>query len=82
MEQLTVDKGQLRIYPNPTTGLLDIDFPGMDDLTEIKVYDVVGQLKMDVKNVRQIDISDFSAGVYILVIKNNKESWMNKITKL
>ncbi len=82
MQPLTIDNGQLKVYPNPATSIVKIDIQGMDNQTEIKLYDIVGQLKLDVKNIRQIDLSGLPSGAYILFIKSESGTFINMIAKL
>lgn len=54
---------QIQIVPNPTTGLINIlgNTPG-----KIQLYDAVGRLLLEEKNVNKLDISGFSKGIYMI----------------
>lgn len=71
-----------KIYPNPTTGFVNIEMQNNTLETETKVYDIFGQLKLDLKNVTEVDLSGFVPGVYIMATQNNTETQVNKIIKL
>lgn len=62
------------VYPNPTRGKLKIELPN-DKNTIVEIFDINGQ-RLDIKNVSgsaDIDISDYSAGTYIIrAIGRNK----------
>jgi len=73
---------QLKIYPNPTTGIFAVDFLSENQtVVDFQLYSVTGQL---LKNERiglfesgkhrfNIDISDIKQGVYFAkVLRNNK----------
>ncbi|MBR5983809.1 MAG: choice-of-anchor J domain-containing protein, partial [Bacteroidales bacterium] len=51
----------ISIFPNPTTGIVNIEAEG---LNKVVVYDVTGRMMMSVANESTIDISNLEAGVY------------------
>jgi hypothetical protein len=59
--------GKIVLFPNPTNGLLNVSG---EDIQEIRVFNAIGQMvKQVVANTGgalQIDMSDQSAGVYML----------------
>ncbi len=55
------------IYPNPTKALLNIK--SVLPLSEINIFSILGQLLINSKNTRQIDVSALSRGIYIIKIK-------------
>jgi polyhydroxybutyrate depolymerase len=67
------EKGHLVYYPNPTTGILNVQFDSDYPNTEIRVYDMYGKL-VDVVGTTptssphtvQIDLSRHSNGVYFV----------------
>jgi len=65
----TVATSEINIYPNPTTGLLNVT--NAKDAT-INVYNTVGALVKTVSNTNTVDLSDVQNGTYIVkVITNN-----------
>lgn len=76
----------IKIYPNPTKGLLRIDIGDYDtkDNIFIEVYDLTGkQLIKDqvYQSVLELDLSSHNNGIYILIIKRNGSSSDWKIIK-
>lgn len=76
----------LKIYPNPTKGILKIDVAGDNDIQNalIEVYTVNGKTVYSSKDVRrnyQIDLSNQSNGVYIMRIVLNNIPYEWKIVK-
>ena len=68
----SVLENSFNIYPNPTTGLVNIE--NAENAT-VMVYNQVGALIETVSNTNQIDLSSFDNGVYIVkVIANNNTS--------
>ena len=65
---------EVKLYPNPSLGLVTVESDV--NISEIRIYDVLGQLKTLNKysNVNSIalDLSDFARGSYLIqVIKEN-----------
>jgi len=75
---VTQEKSDILIYPNPTTGLLKIESNNL--LTnDIQVFDILGKRqqvpynKQQMSGIIEIDISHLSAGIY-LIQKDGKTS--------
>lgn len=66
---------EIVIYPNPTNGILNVQCSKID---EIRVYNAYGVLidkaKTNGKELIQIDLSNASAGVYLMQAIRNDES--------
>ncbi|MDN3723834.1 T9SS type A sorting domain-containing protein [Aequorivita sp. SDUM287046] len=56
------------IYPNPTTGLVNIQ--SVLPISEITVYNNLGQLLFTLEEKNQIDISTLHRGIYFVKIKS------------
>jgi len=74
------------IYPNPTTEILNIQFKDiLPENTQFTIYNVAGKKILDVKaqstEVNQINVSNLSAGVYVLQINNNGTNQTVKFIK-
>ena len=70
------------LYPNPTTGQLNIRLEG---LTSVEVYNLVGQclLRKDVaENDALIDMSSLESGVYMVKLSAHAISVMQKVVKM
>lgn len=74
-----------RIYPNPTKGMLRIDFPELTDQQPIiKAYDQSGKLiihKTALSTGNEIDLSAYPPGFYMMVIQIGQEKKDWKIIK-
>ncbi|OAB78614.1 choice-of-anchor I family protein [Cochleicola gelatinilyticus] len=53
------------LYPNPTQGMVFMNKPG-----DYKIYDSLGRLLQDLKNVASISVSGLASGTYIVQDKN------------
>ncbi len=66
MEDAEIIRGEIEIYPNPTSDFLNVK---TEDLTLINIYNVNGQLIQSYSNdddVMIVDVSDLENGVYII----------------
>jgi len=77
-----VESNKLTIYPNPTTGILEISIEGLQEKDyNIEVYNSIGQLKLAAEKVSKIDLSSFTNGIYLLKVNTKAQSYHQKIIK-
>ncbi|MBS1534715.1 MAG: T9SS type A sorting domain-containing protein [Bacteroidetes bacterium] len=83
----THEPAGFKIYPNPASSYFTISNPNFDNIKSlVVVYDAFGKLvtdeKLDIQD-KVIDISQYSTGLYILLIKdqNNNILHVEKIVK-
>ena len=79
----TLDKdNSITVYPNPSTGIYNIDITG--DAT-IEIFDVVGkqlQCKKITNGANQLDLTQYNSGVYLAKVTNDlNQSITIKIVK-
>ena len=68
------------IYPNPTTGILTIK--SQKGISEIEIYNQLGQLVLSNSSQNTIDISSVSQGLYLMKITNQQGNFgISKIIK-
>jgi hypothetical protein len=71
-----VYNGEFEVYPNPTTGVLNMT----KAMTSVEVYDVIGRKVYAQSNVEQsVDLSELQAGQYILVGEVDGVKYSTKI---
>jgi uncharacterized protein YjdB len=73
-------KNTVRIYPNPTSGQVNIDFSDGENNKEIKVFNVLGQLVYNHKTLStstQIDLRSLQVKGFVLVQVNDGKSVTN-----
>jgi len=63
------------IYPNPASEMVTVS--GLNNVNSIKVYSILGSKVKETHNQNQINVSDLSAGAYIMMIESDGQ----KITK-
>ena len=88
VEQVAVSNDAVNIFPNPTTGTvtLSTDFKQQEDLT-INIVNILGETVFETKgeisageqNIN-LDISNFSKGVYFIRVNSNNVNAVKKIT--
>ncbi len=70
---------EFNLYPNPTTGIIQINTNLIIDLVE--VYDIYGKLIKTEKNNQRIDITELATGIYIARIHSGNNIGIKKIIK-
>lgn len=74
------------LYPNPTKDVFDIEFKAGIESFDIEIYNQLGSLlkseHLNYTDKTSVNISDFSSGVYFVVIKTKMGSVTKRISKL
>jgi hypothetical protein len=60
------------LYPNPVKDILNIDLGDQYDNYQMTVVDVTGRIKYVGDFVRQITVSDWPAGIYMVTLRKGK----------
>jgi len=69
---------QIVVFPNPTRDLINI---ACNLRINAVLYNSIGQLVLQETNVKQLDLSNFEAGIYNLVLIHNDLKFTKKIVK-
>jgi hypothetical protein len=76
---------ELRLYPNPSSDLIYIDYKALSKAVTIEIYDVRGQLlkniKMNNQSTNVISVSDLSSGLYLLKVNDGKNTKIQRFVK-
>lgn len=64
-----VNKTLVQLNPNPTVGMIEIKGIDNNEINAIEVYDHIGKMILTEKQTKQIDLSEFSNGSYLIIIK-------------
>ncbi|MBK5213177.1 MAG: T9SS type A sorting domain-containing protein [Flavobacteriaceae bacterium] len=79
-----VDENQLnilKIYPNPTKGLVFINSKA-ENIVGVTVFDILGKKVFQVEgNIQQMDISNLQNGMYFLRLNTDDGDFVQKIIK-
>ena len=76
--------GEIKIYPNPATGIIRMDIPNSKDKVEYTLVDLTGRTRMqgtftDAQST--LDISSLEAGMYIILVRGKQINATSKIIK-
>ncbi|MDG5492289.1 S8 family serine peptidase [Psychroserpens sp. SPM9] len=75
---------EFKVFPNPVTDVLNIQIPSMNNLTTLRVYDILGQSVLEqllTSTTHQLDVSSMASGVYILSFQSENTSKTFKLIK-
>ncbi|MDL2142881.1 DUF5074 domain-containing protein [Flavobacterium tructae] len=72
-------KLELAVYPNPVSDVLNIRTE--DEVLKVTVYDISGKSINTQFNNNQINVSDFTNGMYIINIVTDKANYVQKFIK-
>jgi hypothetical protein len=83
-EDGTVITGELKVYPNPSDGIIHVDIPGnTNDEVVITLFNLQGIPVLTVHAFPsvsgKIDLTGFSAGMYLLRVSSPENTWIGKI---
>jgi hypothetical protein len=79
VEESALEKTELVIYPNPTTGIVSINENFANDDYQVYICNSFGTIIIQESNAKRLDLSDFPAGIYYINIKTEKINLIKKI---
>ncbi len=68
------------IHPNPTTGKVTVS--NFDDIQEVRVYSITGELMMSRYKESTINLSDLIGGVYLIQVITDDGFYWGRVSKL
>ncbi len=71
---------EIYVYPNPTQGIINLEFSD-ENIKEITVVDVTGKQLIKVQRDKQIDLSNLNAGIYFVKVLTENELLTSKVIK-
>ncbi|MDP1623353.1 MAG: aryl-sulfate sulfotransferase [Bacteroidales bacterium] len=75
----TIDSSTIRVYPNPTTGIIRISATGLENRSfEVRVCSSLGKVVQSSKDNHTLDLSGWSGGIYYLTILTDKSVSVTK----
>ncbi len=73
---------EISIYPNPSLGTVNIVTPKNLTIDKIEIVDILGKtVATKTTNTSQVDITEFSNGIYIFKIYSEESIFQKKIVK-
>ncbi len=79
-----ITTGSIRLYPNPTNNVLNIQLPVENTTGYIRVYNVMGQqlcAQSIGSTLQQVNMSTFSRGLYLIEVQTEKGRNLFKVVK-
>lgn len=70
----------LRVYPNPTDGIINVDTSPSSIITSLQIFDSTGRLIKSMKEI-SIDITRLQSGLYFLEINTTEGTAVRQIIK-
>jgi hypothetical protein len=76
------DQAVLKIFPNPSSGIFTLAAEGLNGQADLKIVNALGQIVYKAhlsKESIQIDLSEYSTGIYFAVIEAEGQKTVRKI---
>jgi len=70
------------VFPNPTTGIINIDKKSLSNHSTITIYNTIGIPVLRSTAARIFDITELPQGNYIIEIQEGKKTFTQRVTKL
>jgi serine protease AprX len=75
---------EFKVYPNPAADILNIEIPSANDITTLRIFDVLGKSVLE-QNIttssQQLDISSMAPGLYMMTFQSGNASKTFKLIK-
>lgn len=72
---------QVSVYPNPTSGIVQVTLPSSVEILSVTVSDISGkQMNADVSG-NSVDMSNFANGIYMVNVNTNEGNIVRKVVK-
>ena len=82
IDELRVQNLEFRIWPNPTSSILNVECRIQNEKAEVQIMDVLGNVlihKSEIVNQKcTLDVSGLPAGVYFITITNSNNTRLTK----
>ncbi|WP_318640789.1 T9SS type A sorting domain-containing protein [Flavobacterium ardleyense] len=72
---------QVSVYPNPTSGLVQVNLPSSVEIISVTVSDISGKQMNASISGNTIDMSNFANGVYMVNVNTNEGNLVRKVVK-
>lgn len=75
-------ENDLLVYPNPSTGIVSLGLPSMDEVNTIKIINSVGQVvyqTTSAESLIEVDLTALTKGMYFVECVNSENSYFKKL---
>jgi len=80
VEEFSLDNS-ISIFPNPTSDIITLDVSNRITVSSLELYNIVGKQVIKTNNVSTLDLSQLSAGVYMLRVMTDSGILTKKIIR-
>jgi len=80
LSELNTFENDIQIYPNPSSGIFNINTNQITENYILEVYDMQGKLMLNEKNKSTINLNHCDAGIYFLQLTSDKNRFCKKIS--
>lgn len=77
-----LNKAAVKLYPNPSMGIVNIEVSDNQTINKVAVSNVLGQTIMVLGNTATLDISSLNKGTYFITVETDNGRQTQKIIKL
>jgi len=85
VREILVENEPLNIFPNPATNEINVDIPSPNDNSLLSIYNLKGELireiKTDNSTASKIDISNLTAGNFVVKYSDGERVWSGRFLK-
>lgn len=72
---------ELKVYPNPVKDFLSIDVPSTEKVKSVSIFSVDGRSSVLSFDNNKADFSNLPAGVYVLQVETDSQTYTKKVIK-
>ncbi|TRX15947.1 T9SS type A sorting domain-containing protein [Flavobacterium franklandianum] len=81
-EKLEMANNTIIVFPNPTTSILNFQYPDQITVDKIKIIDSTGKMVLQQnQNLKTINVENLAKGLYIIEWHSGKEKFQTKFIK-
>ena len=76
------DNNVLTLFPNPSNGIFTIELADFNSESDITIYNIIGGVVKSFKTketTTTVDLSSYSAGIYLVDLKNDNKKIVKRI---
>ena len=73
-----MNMSDIKVYPNPAKNMVTVSSVNPQDIKSVDIYNLIGQKVIEQINTENIDISELSAGTYIIKITTSDDKTISR----
>ena len=82
LENVVASEPKFSIYPNPTSGDLNISLEDQSGSTDIRIIDMSGKMVLHTKTIEKlfrVNTNAWAKGIYTILLTQNERTASNKV---